>query len=633
MKRREQWHRSGLACVLGAVTCLLAQSAVGEAGDNTVRELSPAALAVTPDGKTLFVGCAGANQVLLFDTSRTNVSYRLKMPNAPLGFALSRDGARLFVACAAPTSTICIVDLHRRRTIRRIPAGHTAVAPVLSPDEQTLYICNRFNNSIGVIDLAAGREAKRIAVPREPVAAAITPDGRYLVVANHLHSGQASILHVGAVVSMIDTRSLTVCGTIRLTLGAGLMNGIAVSPDGHFAAVTHLRSMYWLTTTEVELGRMNGSALSILDLDRRDLLGTVLLDRTGRGAANPWGVAWSADGKTIAVAHAGTHEISLVNAPEIADPASFMSLSIGAYTPTEKSLAPLPRQSPVRVRARVPLTGNGPRALALAGSQLYVANYFSDDLSRVDLSALVPVAETLPLQNPHTLSALRTGEMFFNDARLCRQQWQSCASCHDADGRCDALNWDLLNDGSGNPKNTRSLLWAHRTGPAMALGVRTNAATAVRAGLHHILFSDQSEPVAPALDAWLKSLRPLPSPYLVRGHLSATAKRGERLFRSERTGCVDCHPPPLFTDMKAHDVGTANQFHTLYFSPSADQPSDRFYSPTLAELWRTAPYLHDGSAATLREVLTSRNQENRHGHTSTLTAQETEDLTAYLMSL
>jgi cytochrome c peroxidase len=56
--------------------------------------------------------------------------------------------------------------------------------------------------------------------------------------------------------------------------------------------------------------------------------------------------------------------------------------------------------------------------------------------------------------------------------------------------------------------------------------------------------------------------------------------------------------------------GTQNQ---------TDKPSDSFDTPTLLEVWRTAPYLHDGSAATLREVLVDRNHSDRHGHTSHLT--------------
>ncbi len=55
--------------------------------------------------------------------------------------------------------------------------------------------------------------------------------------------------------------------------------------------------------------------------------------------------------------------------------------------------------------------------------------------------------------------------------------------------------------------------------------------------------------------------------------------------------------------------------------------------PTLVELWRTAPYLHDGSAATLRDVLTTANQDDQHGKTSHLTADQLVDLAEYLLSL
>ena len=72
------------------------------------------------------------------------------------------------------------------------------------------------------------------------------------------------------------------------------------------------------------------------------------------------------------------------------------------------------------------------------------------------------------------MTEARRGEMLFHDATLCFQQWQSCATCH-PDARVDALNWDLLNDGLGNPKNTRSLVKAHAGGPAMAPAeLRTN---------------------------------------------------------------------------------------------------------------------------------------------------------------
>lgn len=597
------------------------------------KHLSPSALAATADGKTIFVACATACEVAIFEPAPAQVIGHIKVPDSPQALALSRNGRLLYVACAAPESKICIVDTARAIVCEQLPAGHTSTALVLSPKEDRLYVCNRFNNDVSVIDLPTRKELKRITVEREPVAAGITPDGRYLVVANHLHRESANRPHIGAAVSIVDTATLSVCKTIPLNLGAGFLNGVAVSPNGRFAALTHVRSMYWLSTTGVELGRMNGSALSVLDLERMQVLGMIFLDHTLQGAAMPWGVVWSPDGATIAIAHAGAHIVSLVDAPLIADPASFSSSRIGAYEPTERGMAPLPKQRPVRLRKRLTVPGNGPRALAFAGSQLYVANYFSDDLSRIDLSKTDPTPESLSLGEVGEDSLERKGEALFNDARLCFQGWQSCASCHDVDGRTDALNWDLLNDGIANPKNTRTLVYAHQSGPAMALGVRRNASEAVRAGIHHILFTDQPEEVPRAIDAYLRSLRPVPSPYLVKGGLSASAKNGARLFKNPRTGCAECHPPPLFTDGQAHEVGTATEYRSLYNVPGADRPSERFYSPVLVELWRTAPYLHDGSAATLLEVLTTKNPKDLHGRTSHLTPAELDDLVQYLLAL
>jgi len=594
---------------------------------------SPAALAATEDGKQLFVACATANQVAVFDTPSASVVHRIDVPASPLGLVLSKDGSRLYVACAGPSSTICVIDVAQRHITGQIPAGHTAMSPVLSPDEKTLYICNRFNNDVSVIDLAAHREVQRIRVEREPVAAAITPDGKYLIVANHLHAGTSDNLGAQAVVSIIDTAAGRIEKNVHLTHGATLLRGVAVSPDGRFAAVTFVRARFWLSTTEVELGRMNCNALAVLDLKRLQTLGVLLLDQAARGAANPWAVAWTPDGRTIVVSHAGTHEVTLVDAPVVADSSSFFSLVLGAYAIGNRESIPESPRHPVRVRKRLALPGNGPRALAVAGSELYVANYYSESLCRIDLAESEPVPESLPLAPVREPGVVRKGEMLFNDARLCSQGWQSCASCHDTDGRTDAYNWDLLNDGLNNPKNTKSLLWAHQTPPVMALGVRASAEFAVRAGLQHILFTEQPEEVPAAINAYLRSLQPVSSPHLVNGHLSAAAERGQRLFMSAKTGCADCHPPSLYTDLEAHDVGTAGEFHGLLGASATDKASDQFYTPTLVELWRTAPYLHNGSAATLRDVLIATNSNDRHGRTSHLTPPEIDELVEYLLSL
>ena len=66
---------------------------------------------------------------------------------------------------------------------------------------------------------------------------------------------------------------------------------------------------------------------------------------------------------------------------------------------------------------------------------------------------------------------------------------------------------------------------------------------------------------------------------------------------------------------------------------TTDKPGDIFDTPTLIEIWRTAPYLHDGSAVTVREVLVEHNPADRHGKTSHLSPIDLDDLMAYLLSL
>jgi cytochrome c peroxidase len=76
--------------------------------------------------------------------------------------------------------------------------------------------------------------------------------------------------------------------------------------------------------------------------------------------------------------------------------------------------------------------------------------------------------------------------------------------------------------------------------------------------------------------------------------------------------------------LKPYEVGTRGAF---------DKPGDLFDTPTLIEAWRTAPYLHDGSAATIRDVLTTHNAKDQHGTTSKLTQEQMDDLCEYVLSL
>jgi YVTN family beta-propeller protein len=593
---------------------------------------APAALALSPDGRQLFAACARARCVTVLDSETLLAGASIALPATPTGLALSTNGQTLYVTCAAPAGSVVVVDIPHRKILRRIPAGHTPMAPVLSPDERALYVCNRFNNDVSAINLVSGKEASRIAVDREPVAAALTPNGKLLVVANHLHSGRADAELVAARVSFIDTASGRLLKHLPLPNGSGLLNAVAVSPDGRYACVTHVLARFQLPTTQVERGWINSNAFTLIDLDTLSILNTVLLDNAESGAANPWACGWSPDGATLFVTHAGTHEVSLIDFPGLlarleALPEKLADGVTASYAVASRVKADVPNDLAflTGLGERIKLNGKGPRAAVAQGARLYVASFFSDTVEILNLRrSPIPLLLEARLSADLPMSELRRGEFFFNDASLCLQAWQSCASCHSDDARVDGLNWDLMNDGIGNPKNTKSMLLAHRTPPAMSLGVRDTAVTAVRAGLRSILFTVQPEEIPQAIDAYLKSLTPIPSPIVVSNRYAARIKAGEAVFNSTQTGCSSCHPRGLYTDLQHYDVGTQNP---------TDKPGDAFDTPTLVEVWRTAPYLHDGSAANLREVLVDRNPKDRHGRTSHLTPDQLEALIAYLLSL
>jgi len=68
--------------------------------------------------------------------------------------------------------------------------------------------------------------------------------------------------------------------------------------------------------------------------------------------------------------------------------------------------------------------------------------------------------------------------------------------------------------------------------------------------------------------------------------------------------------------------------------PGRDREQEEpFDTPTLAEVWRTAPYLHDGRAATLADMLTKFNPGDRHGATAKLSREQLDDLVEYVLSL
>jgi cytochrome c553 len=254
-------------------------------------------------------------------------------------------------------------------------------------------------------------------------------------------------------------------------------------------------------------------------------------------------------------------------------------------------------------------------------------------LQAIDLSRLTDNGEwsfatlaTLPTQATEKLAAqVLLGKQLFNDARdtrLARDGYLSCASCH-ADGGHDGRTWDLTAQGEGlrNTINLRGrggvgqgrLHWSGNfdevqdfEGQIRALaggtGLMSDAlfGTGTRSQPLGLAKAGQS-PELDALAAYLASLNTMPKSVdrTSAGGLSPDAVAGRAVFAAQ--GCGSCHGGTTFANSGTLlvDIGTLK-------SSSGKRLGKNLTGidvPTLRDLQGTAPYLHDGSAATLGEAV------------------------------
>ena len=598
----------------------LNQESSAKTPEKQSKYLSPATVIVSPSTNELYIAEFTANQVAVFDLATKKVSKRYKLNSRPTGLAASPDGKFLYVTSESIPG--CVYKINTKTgKLTTFKTAHHTFAPSVSKNGKTLYICNRFKNKISAIDTATGKTIGTAKAVREPIVTALTEAGDQLIVGNHLPTQPPTSGLAAACVQIFDPADLKQIAKITLPNGSNSVSGIAVSKDGKYAYITHILARYQIPTNMLTRGWMNTSALTIVDLKAKKIYATVLLDNVDRGAANPWAVAITKDQSEIVVTLAGTHEIEVIN--RVALHKKLAKLASGqAVTNVSKKLEDTSQDLSflVGMRKRIKLGGYVPRGLAIVGKTAYATEYFSDAISAVDISNLeYPKLKTYQLGPKQAMDKVRKGELYFHNADQCFQQWQSCSSCH-PDARTDGLNWDLLNDGVGNPKSTKSMLYSHFTAPVMITGIRAKAEVAVEAGFKHIQFLEAPKEVQECVNAYLRSLRPIPSPYLVNGKLSAAAKRGEKVFL--KAGCLNCHVGKYLTNCKKFDVGIADGRHK----------GDKFDTPTLVEVWRTAPYLYDGRATSILDMITNHNKKNMHGDTKNLTKQELSDLAEYILS-
>lgn len=254
------------------------------------------------------------------------------------------------------------------------------------------------------------------------------------------------------------------------------------------------------------------------------------------------------------------------------------------------------------------------------------------------LSLSVPKAILHPQDNLPTPAKVALGERLFADARLSANGRVSCASCHDP--RLGYADGEPLGEGvSGqrlrrhtptlwNLAWSRTLFWDGRAGSleeqirfpiehpdemgnAMAEVVRRlGDIEAYRAAFAHAFPTEPSitpQTIAKAIATYVRTLISPPTRFDrwlagERKALSAEEIRGFRLF-SGKARCIACHTGNAFSDYSFHDIGLPSDDLGRGAVIAVPRVNHAFKTPSLRELAWSAPYMHDGSKATLEDVI------------------------------
>ena len=572
---------------------------------------SPSAVAVSEDGKWLFVGGTTDEKIYKYSTADNSLDsyYDAK---APVN-GLTVSGGKLYATVGKLGGKLVVLssDLKEEGSV---VLGHTPIDTVVKGN--TAYVANRFSCSVSVVDLSSMKETKEIAVSREPMALELVGDKVYA--ACHLPEDNGVAETISTRISVIDTAKNEVTGSIALCNGAANVKDIIASPDGKTLYVSHSIARYTYPTTQLDAGWVYTNGVSVIDVAKEKESYAFLLDELEYGAGNPWGMAISENGNTLYVAISGSGELVKVNLANLKKLVDRVGTNTGLVDSLDQIANYIPFAS--SCKERIDLGGEGVRSIVLSGNALYFGQYFSGDIAAVDVSSSkMSVIDSFGPGEQPKADAIRLGEALWYDSTICYQNWQSCASCH-PDGRADGYNWDNLNDGVGVSKQAKSMLYALRTPPAMVTGIRADSETAIAAGLKYICFNADTAGKVENIMAYMMAMLPEQSPYLNDdGTLTESATRGKALF--EEYGCVVCHPAPLYTDM---------QFHTSI--DLENEPAWEYRdmdTASLVEVWRTYPWGYFGGHTDMVEYV--KYSVSKAG--KTITDEQAKDLANFVLSI
>jgi len=558
--------------------------------------VDPRTVSVNDGGTIAYVANRGSDDVSVIDLAGRRLLTQIPVGAQPYGVLAGRDGKLLFVA-EQGSGSVRILDGDSGETVRLLPVGAPSGDPTgdrpsglaLSNDGQTLYISHLLGNIISVLDISRP----------------------YAIFLPSIFTDQpaSSLNH-----ALSDTQPP---GAIRLWNDSNLVQSIVLSPDGRLAYLPHTRSNSG--NPNLSFDNTVLPLVSLIDLENQVHLTGQQFDlgtMDPPGVGLPFDAAVTPDGLELWVVNAASNDVTVINLEN--------------------------RELVAHIEV-----GDNPRGIVLSpdGLTAYINNTLSGTVSVVETASYHVTVEITTTEIPLPPLLLK-GKKLFNssdDPRMSNAQWIACSSCH-FDGEHDGRTWTFAFAG---PRNTTSLLGMIETYPLRWSGEwdesadgefairRENFGSGLIEGeMHCDLFPADCVKPSPnqgrddeldALAAFMDSLlMPLTPNHRQGQPLSTAALRGQALFEDQALGCLECHPPPLYSDLQAHDVGT---------EAAGEKIGPAYDTPTLRGLFGSEPYFHDGSADTLLETLTRPTPGSEHDLTALLTDSELQELLHYLLAL
>ncbi|MCE9669418.1 c-type cytochrome [Myxococcus stipitatus] len=652
------------ACVLGLTAC----------EDNTPEESwtrASGSVALSRDDAFLYVVDADTGVLAVVDTARAQKVGEVKVGQGPERVVVGPDDT-VYVANRAERS-VSVVRRGEWTEAARVGVGVEPMGLAVSPKGDTLYVVNSTaldttdHGTLMAVDTASLTVRWELPVGEEPRGLALVDGGRRALVSLFKHSDMVTVdlsdSHQPRLVkertdlyARANLQGSEMEGDIFTpTMGAFFrprgMSDVVVTPDGKRAFAPTL----WAREDPLSPGGQDtGGSLyggggpcntagvvapGLVTFDTED--GSPLVDDIDRCRPPP-------DDEpdfppSTLVSPERSHPIQGPVAAAV-DPSGLWLFVVNRETdnvailPTDRRSGPdlaNGRMSSVRQLVRV---GSGPSGIALTrdGRKAYVYNAFDHTVTtlvndgsgsvanvRAEGSPVAIVGDVLPPQ------AVAGRKLFYSalDSRMTSPGVAaSCASCH-LDGREDGHVWGFP-DG---PRQTPSLAGRKvtQTAPFHWSGEFDSLRDFMDATVRGRMGGTALDGVMVAQLAAFIDVLPTPdNPYRRESPTPAQA-RGEAVF--QKAGCGTCHEGSAFTNNQQANVGTFVLDGGLPDIPAVRQRG--LNTPSLLGLARTAPYLHDGSARSLKDRLLQKRQGNMHGDTASLTPAEVDDLVEYLRTL